>query len=136
MVILLQDLGNPWTSFARGDCISTDIFIMISGLLTSYSLYKQLERTKRLDIPREYMSRLMRYSTQFCVMSCCNAVQVCLVLKNITVVSCRNVLLLLHVAIYHTLQSPTMHHHLPQTDVLSEPHILEQSQDIQLGINC
>jgi len=40
---------------------------MISGLLTSYSFYKQLERTKRLDIPREYVSRLMRYSTQFCV---------------------------------------------------------------------
>jgi hypothetical protein len=66
MVILLQDLGRPWTSFARGACIQTDPFIMISGLLTSYSFYKQLERTKRLDIPREYVSRLMRYSTVMC----------------------------------------------------------------------
>jgi len=67
MFILLQDLGHPWTSFTRSICIHTDPFIMISGLLTSYSFYKQLERTKRLDIPREYVSRLMRYSTQFCV---------------------------------------------------------------------
>jgi len=35
---------------------------MMSGLLTSYSFYKQLEHKKRLDIPREYVSRLMRYS--------------------------------------------------------------------------
>ena len=66
-VILLQDLGLRWTSFARDGCTYTDPFIMISTLLTTYSLYKQLERTKRLDIPREYVSRLMRYSTQFCV---------------------------------------------------------------------
>ena len=67
MLILLQDLGRPWTSFARNACIHTDPFLMISGLLTTYSFYKQLEQTKRLDIPREYVSRLMRYSTQFCV---------------------------------------------------------------------
>jgi len=67
MVILLQDLGNPWTSFARCSALYTDSFLMISGLLTSYSFYKQLERTKWLDMPREYVSRLMRYSRQFCV---------------------------------------------------------------------
>ena len=67
MVILLQDVWQPWTSFARCGFLYTDTFLMISGLLTSYSFYKQLERTKRLDIPREYVSRLMRYSAQFCV---------------------------------------------------------------------
>jgi hypothetical protein len=61
--ILLQELGHTWTSFARGACIYTDPFIMMSGLLTSYSFYKQLERKKRLDIPWEYMSRLMRYNS-------------------------------------------------------------------------
>ena len=37
----------------------------------------------------KYVSRLMRYSTQFYVMSCCNSVQVCFVVGNITVVSCQ-----------------------------------------------
>ena len=67
MVILLQDLGHPWTSLARSVCLYTDSFLMISGLLTSYSFYKHLEETKWLNIPREYVSRLMRYSTEFCV---------------------------------------------------------------------
>jgi hypothetical protein len=67
MVLFLQYVGRPWTSFVRCSTIYTDPFLMISGLLTSYSFYKQLERTKRLDIPREFVSRLMRYSTEFCV---------------------------------------------------------------------
>jgi len=65
---LLQDVGHTWTSFARNASIHTDTFLMISGLLISYSLQKQLAQTKYIDIPREYMSRLMRYSTQFCNM--------------------------------------------------------------------
>jgi hypothetical protein len=65
--MLFQVLGRCWTSLGRSVYIHTDTFIMLSGLLTSYTFYKQLERTKRLDIPREYVSRLMRYSTQFCV---------------------------------------------------------------------
>ena len=67
MVILLQDVGLSWTSFVRGACIHTDTFLMISGLLVSYSFYEELERKKRLDIPRDYMSRLMRYSIKLCV---------------------------------------------------------------------
>jgi hypothetical protein len=67
VVILLQDMGHPWTSFARSVSIHTDPFLMISGLLTSYYIYKQLERTKQLDIRRGYVSKIMRYSTQFCV---------------------------------------------------------------------
>jgi CRISPR/Cas system endoribonuclease Cas6 (RAMP superfamily) len=63
----LQDLGHPWTSLVKIVFINTDPFIMISGLLTSYNFYKQLEQTKRLDVPREYVSRLMRYSTELCV---------------------------------------------------------------------
>jgi len=62
-------VGHTWTSFARNASIHTDTFLMISGLLISYSLQKQLAQTKHIDIPREYMSRLMRYSTQFCNMS-------------------------------------------------------------------
>jgi hypothetical protein len=64
----LQDLRRPWTSIVRSVCIQTDTFFMISGLLKSYYFYKELEQTKRLDIARDYVSRLMRYSTQFCVM--------------------------------------------------------------------
>ena len=112
MVILLQDLGQPWTSFARCSALYTDSFLMISGLLTSYSFYKQLERTKWLDIPREYVSRLMRYSTEFCV----NFVrtfmryktQLCVKYVSRLMRCVQNVVLLLHVAIYHT-------HHPPNT---------------------
>ncbi|KAJ4432538.1 hypothetical protein ANN_21161 [Periplaneta americana] len=56
-----EDLGHSWTAFARGACIYTDPFIMMSGLLTSYSFYKELERTKKLNVLQEYVSRLMRY---------------------------------------------------------------------------
>ncbi|XP_021920277.1 O-acyltransferase like protein-like isoform X2 [Zootermopsis nevadensis] len=58
--VMTEDLGRSWTSFTRGACLYTDVFIMLSGMLTSYSFYKQLERKKRLDVPWEYLSRLMR----------------------------------------------------------------------------
>ncbi|XP_069685548.1 nose resistant to fluoxetine protein 6-like isoform X2 [Periplaneta americana] len=57
---MAEDLGHSWTAFARGACIYTDPFIMMSGLLTSYSFYKELERTKKLNVLQEYVSRLMR----------------------------------------------------------------------------
>jgi hypothetical protein len=132
----LQNLGRPWTSHVRSASVHTDTFLMISGLLVSYSFYKRLERTKRLDLPREYVSRLMRYSTQFCVKcvsrlirystqfcvkyvstlmrystqfcvkTCCYAVQVCFVVRNITIVSCEEYVAVVLVAIYLTLHSP------------------------------
>jgi hypothetical protein len=67
VVLLLQDMGLPWTSFARSGTIYTDPPLMISGLLISYYFYKELERTKRLDIPRQFVFRLIRYSTHICV---------------------------------------------------------------------
>jgi len=70
-VKFLQDLGRAWTSIIRIGFLHTDTFLMISGLLTSYSLYKQLEQTKRLDISRNYVSRLMRYCTQIYSMCVC-----------------------------------------------------------------
>ena len=67
----LQDLARTWTTFVRNATIHTDTLLMISGLLVSYYLYKRLEQTKRLDIHLVYVSRLMRYSTQFCIMCVC-----------------------------------------------------------------
>jgi len=59
-VKLLQEMGRAWSSIIRSGFLHTDTYLMISGLLTTYALYKQLEQTKRLDISREYVSRLMR----------------------------------------------------------------------------
>lgn len=53
-------LGKPWTVIARAASLYTDPFIMLSGLLTSYAFCRQLKRTNTLDVPREYISRLMR----------------------------------------------------------------------------
>ncbi|XP_014245510.1 O-acyltransferase like protein [Cimex lectularius] len=58
--IMAEALGKPWTVVARAASLYTDPFIMMSGLLTSHSLGKQYQRTKKIDVPREFLSRFMR----------------------------------------------------------------------------
>ncbi|XP_043475076.1 O-acyltransferase like protein-like [Leptopilina heterotoma] len=53
-------LGKPWTVLGRAASLYTDPFIMISGLLTSYSFVGRLNRNGKLNISNEYISRLMR----------------------------------------------------------------------------
>ncbi|XP_076750177.1 nose resistant to fluoxetine protein 6 isoform X2 [Xylocopa sonorina] len=53
-------LGKPWTVIGRAASLYTDPFVMISGLLTSYSFIGKLKKTGNLDIKDEYMSRLIR----------------------------------------------------------------------------
>ncbi|XP_076389928.1 nose resistant to fluoxetine protein 6 isoform X2 [Megachile rotundata] len=53
-------LGKPWTVIGRAASLYTDPFIMLSGLLTSYSFIGKLKKTGNLDIKNEYLSRLIR----------------------------------------------------------------------------
>ncbi|CAK9807752.1 Nose resistant to fluoxetine protein 6 [Anthophora plagiata] len=53
-------LGKPWTVIGRAASLYTDPFIMLSGLLTSYSFIGKLKKTGNLDIKDEYLSRLIR----------------------------------------------------------------------------
>jgi len=56
-----QFLGKPWTVIGRAASLYTDPFIMLSGLLTTYSFVGRLKRTGALEIKNEYLSRLLRY---------------------------------------------------------------------------
>ncbi|TGZ56969.1 nose resistant to fluoxetine protein 6 [Temnothorax longispinosus] len=53
-------LGKPWTVLGRAASLYTDPFIMLSGLLTTYSFLGRLNRTGSLEIKNEYLSRLLR----------------------------------------------------------------------------
>lgn len=53
-------LGHPWTVIARAASLYTDPFIMMSGLLTTYSLYGRLQRGQRVNVINEYVGRIMR----------------------------------------------------------------------------
>ncbi|XP_076290207.1 nose resistant to fluoxetine protein 6 isoform X2 [Lasioglossum baleicum] len=53
-------LGQPWTVVGRAASLYTDPFLMLSGLLTSYSFIGKLKKTGTLNIKDEYLSRLIR----------------------------------------------------------------------------
>ncbi|XP_053985527.1 nose resistant to fluoxetine protein 6-like [Hylaeus anthracinus] len=57
---MTEFLGKPWTVIGRAASLYTDPFIMLSGLLTSYSFVGKLKRTGNLNIRDEYLSRLIR----------------------------------------------------------------------------
>ncbi|XP_067206747.1 nose resistant to fluoxetine protein 6-like isoform X2 [Linepithema humile] len=53
-------LGKPWTVIGRAASLYTDPFIMLSGLLTTYSFVGKLRKNGTLGIKHEYLSRLLR----------------------------------------------------------------------------
>ncbi|KAJ8869903.1 hypothetical protein PR048_028912, partial [Dryococelus australis] len=53
-------VGKSWTGIVRAASLYTDPFIMMSGLLTSYSFSRQLRANKSLNVYRQYSSRLFR----------------------------------------------------------------------------
>ncbi|XP_066603638.1 nose resistant to fluoxetine protein 6 [Prorops nasuta] len=57
---MTEYLGKPWTVIGRAASLYTDPFIMLSGLLTAYSFIGRLNKTGKLDIRNEYLSRLLR----------------------------------------------------------------------------
>lgn len=61
-IVGLQYIGKPWTVIGRAASLYTDPFIMLSGLLTTYSFIGRLNKSGRLDVKNEYISRLFRYT--------------------------------------------------------------------------
>ncbi|XP_014214340.1 nose resistant to fluoxetine protein 6-like [Copidosoma floridanum] len=57
---MTEYIGKPWTVIGRAASLYTDPFIMLSGLLTAYSFVGKLNRTGKLDVTNEYLSRLFR----------------------------------------------------------------------------
>ncbi|KAL1132309.1 hypothetical protein AAG570_010265 [Ranatra chinensis] len=57
---MAEALGKPWTVIARAASLYTDPFIMMSGLLTAYSLGRQMQKHQKIDVMREIASRLLR----------------------------------------------------------------------------
>ncbi|XP_034950941.1 nose resistant to fluoxetine protein 6 isoform X2 [Chelonus insularis] len=57
---MAEYLGQPWTVLGRAASLYTDPFIMLSGLLTSYSFVKQIDKSGRIDVKTEYLSRALR----------------------------------------------------------------------------
>ncbi|XP_055682910.1 nose resistant to fluoxetine protein 6-like [Lutzomyia longipalpis] len=53
-------LGQPWTVIGRAASLYTDPFIMLSGLLTTYSLYGRLQRGQPIRVVQEYAGRFLR----------------------------------------------------------------------------
>lgn len=53
-------LGRPWTVLARAASLYTDPFLMLSGMLTAYSLLGQLQRNGRINIIKEFAKRYFR----------------------------------------------------------------------------
>lgn len=63
--IAFQYFGKPISLLGRAASLYTDPFIMISGLLTSYSLIGKLDKTGKINIFQEYVSRLYRIVPTF-----------------------------------------------------------------------
>ncbi|XP_030765294.1 nose resistant to fluoxetine protein 6-like [Sitophilus oryzae] len=61
----VEYLARPFTVIGRAASLYTDPFIMISGLLTSYSLIGKLNKDGKLKIAQEYISRLYRIVPTF-----------------------------------------------------------------------
>lgn len=57
---MAENLGQTWSVVARAASLYTDPFIMISGILTSYSFIKTLKKNQSLDLKKEYSNRLLR----------------------------------------------------------------------------
>lgn len=56
-----QHLGKQWTVIARAASLYTDPFILMSGLLTTISFLRHLDRRGTIDLPKEFISRFVRY---------------------------------------------------------------------------
>ncbi|XP_063706350.1 nose resistant to fluoxetine protein 6 [Culicoides brevitarsis] len=57
---MAEIIGQPWTVIARAASLYTDPFIMMSGLLTTYSLVGRLQRGQKIKFAQEYIGRFLR----------------------------------------------------------------------------
>ncbi|XP_055388421.1 nose resistant to fluoxetine protein 6-like isoform X2 [Condylostylus longicornis] len=57
---LAENLGKTWTVIGRAASLYTDPFLLISGMLTAYSMLGSLERGGKINVKKEWMSRIFR----------------------------------------------------------------------------
>lgn len=57
---MTEFLGRPWTVLARAASLYTDPFLMLSGMLTAYSLLGKLQRSGKINIYKEFAGRYLR----------------------------------------------------------------------------
>uniref|UniRef100_A0A1A9W8H9 Nose resistant-to-fluoxetine protein N-terminal domain-containing protein n=1 Tax=Glossina brevipalpis TaxID=37001 RepID=A0A1A9W8H9_9MUSC len=55
-----ESLGRPWTVIGRAASLYTDPFLLVSGMLTAYSLLGRLKKGQPVRLKNEYISRLIR----------------------------------------------------------------------------
>ncbi|KAF7287125.1 hypothetical protein GWI33_002502 [Rhynchophorus ferrugineus] len=61
----VEYLARPFSVLGRAASLYTDPFIMISGLLTSYSLIGKLNKNGNINVIQEYVSRICRIVPTF-----------------------------------------------------------------------
>ncbi|XP_050426584.1 nose resistant to fluoxetine protein 6-like [Adelges cooleyi] len=57
---MTEYLGKPWTVIARAASLYTDPFIFMSGILTSITFLRHLDRKGKIDLTTEFLSRYIR----------------------------------------------------------------------------
>lgn len=69
---MIEMISQPWTVLARAASLYTDPFLMLSGMLTAYSLYGKLNKSGKINITKEYVSRYFRImpSLAFLIIFC------------------------------------------------------------------
>lgn len=69
---MIDNIPHHVTVILRNAALYTDPFLMISGLLTSYSLFKALKRNSRINLAKEIVSRYLRVapSTGILILLC------------------------------------------------------------------
>jgi peptidoglycan/LPS O-acetylase OafA/YrhL len=62
---MMESLGRPYSVLARAASLYTDPFLMLSGMLTAYSLFDKLQKNGKINIWKEYVSRYLRIMPSF-----------------------------------------------------------------------
>ncbi|XP_055388422.1 uncharacterized protein LOC129616972 isoform X3 [Condylostylus longicornis] len=62
---LAENLGKTWTVIGRAASLYTDPFLLISGMLTAYSMLGSLERGGKINVKKEWMSRIFSIKQLF-----------------------------------------------------------------------
>lgn len=59
-VALTEVSNDSWTTVLRTSLVYTDSFLMLSGVLASFNMSKEMERKKHIDWTKKYMARFIR----------------------------------------------------------------------------
>lgn len=59
---MIENLAHAYTVIFRIASLYTDPFLMLSGMLTAYSMFGTLKRGKQINILKEFLSRFLRIS--------------------------------------------------------------------------